>query len=83
MIINEKGTTVQTTTSSLRSRWTNVRDEYRRRQARSADRRNLQRQLATYSTEAELSELEAVFGRYEGSDVAALRTVIQRARIAA
>jgi hypothetical protein len=65
------------------SRWSTLRADLRQRHNARVDRRNLEQQLASYSSEAQISELEAIFSRYEGSDVAELRTVIQRARAVA
>jgi hypothetical protein len=70
-------------TSEPVSRWSTLRADLRRRHNARVDRRNLELQLASYSSEAQISELEAIFSRYEGSDVAELRTVIQRARAVA
>jgi hypothetical protein len=71
-------------TPSLSSFGTQLRAALRDRQAARNARRSLQRDLATYSTEAQISEMEAILARYEDTaDVVALRTIVQQARTAA
>jgi hypothetical protein len=71
-------------TPSISSFGTQLRTALRDRQTARTARRNLQRDLATYSTEAQISEMEAILARYEDTaDVIALRTIVQQARTAA
>ena len=63
---------------------TQFRTALRDRQAARTARRRLERDLASYSTEAQISEMEAILARYEDTaDVIALRTIVQQARTAA
>lgn len=70
-------------TSIPHTRWAQLREELRQRHSARAGRRALEAQLASHSTEAQRTELEAIFGRYEGAEVAELRTILQRSRTAA
>ena len=64
--------------------FSSLRTQLRDRQATRIARRRLERDLAGYSTEAQISEMEAILARYEDSaDVIALRTIVQQARTAA
>ncbi len=77
-------------TESTQSRWTAARDELRiRRGARSranraarADISSLERELASNTTEREVSELRAVLGRYDAPEVDAMHTFIFRRGVA-
>jgi hypothetical protein len=71
-------------TPRISSFGTQLRTAFRDRQATRMARRSLQRDLASYSTEAQISEMEAILARYEDTaDVVALRTIVQQARTAA
>jgi hypothetical protein len=58
----------------------NIRAELRARQSARADRKALERDLATYRTPAELDELHAMLSRYEEDQVADIRRMISRQR---
>ncbi len=76
-------------TQSTQSRWTAARDELRiRRAARSRANRSarafasMERELASNTTEREVSELRAVLGRYDAPEVDAMQTLIVRRGVA-
>jgi hypothetical protein len=58
----------------------NVRAEFRARQSARADRKALERDLATYRSPAELDELHAILDRYDEDQVAGIRSIISRRR---
>ena len=64
------------------SRWTATLDELRTRRAARLSRRALERDLATYTTPAQLSELNAILSRYEGPEVTQIRQILNRKRAA-
>jgi hypothetical protein len=78
---DEKGPTMERTQSQT-PLWAVVRDELRARGAERAARRTLERELSAYSTPAELNEIEAIFARYDGDEVAELREIVNRRRVA-
>jgi hypothetical protein len=56
--------------------WSAGRDQlHARRQAR-AERRQLQRDLATYTSQADLADLLAVLDRYDDSETAQVRSIL-------
>jgi hypothetical protein len=57
-----------------------VRAELRARQSARADRKALERDLATYRSPAELDELHAILDRYDEDQVADIRSIITRRR---
>ena len=62
--------------------WAEIRDEFRARRAERASRKALERDLSSYTTPAELDELDAILGRYEDHEVADIRRIINRRRAA-
>jgi hypothetical protein len=60
-----------------------VRDELRNQRARRAARRRLEADLATYTSPADLDELDAVLDRYDETQVADIRTIVHRQRAVA
>jgi hypothetical protein len=59
-----------------------VRDELRSQRARRAAHRQLARELASYTTPAELDELDAVLDRYDEDQVADIRRILHQRRAA-
>ena len=83
-MITQGSTTTDTDRSyALPALLATVRDELRNQRARRAARRQLEAELATYTTATELDELDAVLDRYDESQVAEIRTIIHRQRAAA
>lgn len=55
-----------------------VRDELRERRQARAEERALERDLAAYSTPAEVDELLTIIGDAEGADADRVRTILTR-----
>ena len=68
--------------NSLSPLWAAARDELRTRRAARAHRKTLQRDLASYTTPAEQNELDAILERYAADEVAEIRQIINRRRVA-
>lgn len=62
--------------------WPRIRDEVRARRAERASREALERDLASYTTPAERNELDAILGRYDEDEIADIRRIIDRRRVA-
>lgn len=62
--------------------WAGIRDEIRARRAERASREALERDLGGCRTPAERSELDAILGRYDEDEVADIRRIIDRRRVA-
>jgi hypothetical protein len=62
--------------------WTTVRDELRTQRAKRAARKTLQRELAAYTTPSDLDDLHAVLSRYDEAEVADIRRILDRQRVA-
>jgi hypothetical protein len=60
------------------SRWTTTLDDLRNRRAVRATQKALERDLAGYSTPAQLSEMNAILRRYEGPEAEAFRDIVNR-----
>ena len=75
---------------STGSRWTAARDELRALRIRQAHRARpdetidptIERELATNVSPREISELRAVFGRYDTPEVDRMQTLIYRRNVA-
>ena len=73
-----------TLTDTIRPALTAAREQLRHRSATRTARRDMRRYVSSFSSEAQLSEMEAILSRYDDNDdVVALRTIVQRARTAA
>lgn len=72
-----------TPTRPSTSLWSTVRDSLRDRAERKARHRTLVRELAHYRTPLERAELDAMLDRGEPHQVAELRKIIERQRMAA
>lgn len=59
---------------------TALRDELRSRRAQRATRKQLERQLSTYRTPAELDDLTAILARYDDEDAEPVREVLNQVR---
>lgn len=62
--------------------WAGIRDEIRARRAERASHEALERDLASYTTPADRNELDAILGRYDEEEVAHIRRIIDRRRVA-
>jgi len=68
--------------TSLSPLWAGARNELRTRRAARAARKTLERELASYTTPAEQTELDAILERYAAEEVAEIRQIINRRRVA-
>ncbi len=68
--------------NSLSPRWTAARDELSARRTARASRKSLERELASFTTPADLHELDAILERYPADEVAEIRHIINRRRVA-
>jgi hypothetical protein len=60
------------------TRITATRDELRSRRAARSSRRQLERDLSSYETPAELSEIHAILSRNEGPEAEEIREILSR-----
>jgi hypothetical protein len=73
---------MKTTTRPLGRRLASIRHDFRSdRQARAA-RRALQHELSSYTTPAELNDLEAILDRHSDEDTADIRRFLAGRRVA-
>lgn len=80
-LIAQKGPTMEHRIS-LSPMWAAARDDLRARRASRAARENLERELASYHTPAEQSELHAILDRAEPDAADEIRGIIHRGRVA-
>ena len=59
-----------------------VLEQARTRRAQRAERRRLERELATYTTAAELDDLAAILDRHSDAEAAPVREILARHRAA-
>ena len=73
---------MQTATCSINSMWTTVRTQLRESRDAHAARASLERELASYSSEADLDDLHAILDRYSDTETADIRRILaaQRSR---
>lgn len=60
----------------------NTRDDLRSRRASRSTRKTLERELASYTSQAEQNELNAILDRADPEAAAEIRSIIWRSRIA-
>jgi hypothetical protein len=71
---------MQTTAHRITSLWTTVRAQLRdARQAKSAHA-DLERELASYSSDEDLNDLHAILDRYSDSETAGIRRILASQR---
>jgi hypothetical protein len=63
-------------TPALAAMWSAARDELRGRRQARADRKQLERELATYRTQAELDDLHALLDSNDDADSALVREIL-------
>ena len=66
-----------------KSAWTSVLDTYRERKAERASVKAAERELSTYTTPAELQDLDAMLERFADDDDAVYGPIIERIRLRA
>lgn len=64
--------------SSTQQVWETARDGLRRRRQARAQRRQLERELATYTTSAEVADLLASLRGQDEASVAEIRAIVER-----
>jgi len=62
--------------------WAVARDELRTRRAARAARKTLARELASYTTPTERNELDTILDRFPADEVARIRQIVNRRRVA-
>lgn len=77
----QKGPAMNSTTEPS-PLWTALRTQLRTRQARRVAHRTLVRELATYTTPAERSELDAILARHDSAEAAEIRRIVSWQRAA-
>jgi hypothetical protein len=63
-------------TSPVTHLWDNVRDELRDARAARAARKALERDLATYTSQADLNDLGAILDRHSEEETADIRRIL-------
>jgi hypothetical protein len=71
---------MQTATRPLSSLWTTVRTQLRESREERAGRAGLERELADYSSPADLEDLYAILDRYSDQETAAIRRILASQR---
>ena len=73
---------MQTATRPITSLWTTVRTQLRESRDAHAARASLQRELATYNSQADLDDLHAILDRYTDQETKDIRRILaaQRSR---
>ncbi|HUY50260.1 MAG TPA: hypothetical protein VMV92_31895 [Streptosporangiaceae bacterium] len=70
-------------TRSVSPRWAALRDELRDARAARATRKSLERELASYTSPADLNDLEAILDRHSEEETADIRRILAGRRSAA
>jgi hypothetical protein len=73
---------METTTRTLGRRLTAIRDDLRGNREARAARRSLQHELASYSTQSELNDLDAILDRHSDEETADIRRFLATRRVA-
>ncbi|MCW2930665.1 MAG: hypothetical protein JWM19_1627 [Actinomycetia bacterium] len=63
-------------TNLLSPTWTTIRDQLRDRREAYTARKSLERELATYTTEYDLNDFEAILDRHSDADTAVIRRIL-------
>jgi hypothetical protein len=63
-------------TKLLSPTWTTVRDQLRDRHQAHEGRESLERELAAYTSESDLNDLEAILDRHSDADTAVIRHIL-------
>ena len=67
---------MQTTTRPITSLWTTVRTQLRESRDKHAARAALERELASYSSAADLDDLHAILDRYSDTETRDIRRIL-------
>jgi hypothetical protein len=68
-------------TRAVSPRWAVIRDEFRDARAARAARKSLEHDLASYTTEADLNDLDAILDRHSEAETAEIRRILATRRL--
>ena len=73
---------MQTATRPIASLWTSVRAQFRKSREERAGRVRLERELACYTSTADLDDMDAILDRYSDEETRQMRRILasQRSR---
>lgn len=71
---------MQTATRPIASLWTAVRTQIRETRDERAERAQLERELGTYTSPADLDDLYAILDRYSNQETAEIRRILAAQR---
>ena len=72
---------METTTRTLGRRLTAIRNDRRGNRKARAARRSLQHELASYTTQSELNDLDAILDRHSDEETAEIRRFLASRRV--
>jgi hypothetical protein len=67
---------MQSTSYSLGPLWAAIREEHRAARAARAARKSLARELASYTSPADLNDLDAILDRHSQEETADIRSIL-------
>ncbi len=73
---------MESTTRSFGRRLTAIREEVRETRAVRAERKSLARELAAYTTQSDLADLEAILDRHSDDETREIRRIVAARRAA-
>ena len=68
-------------TRTASPRWAAIRDEVRHARASRAERKSLERDLASYTSEADLNDLDAILDRHSEEETRDIRRILASRRL--
>ena len=68
------------TTYAPRPQWAAIRKEFRATRAARAERKTLERELASYTAPRDLHDLDAILHRYSDDETAEIRSILTARR---
>jgi enoyl reductase-like protein len=63
-------------TNLLSPTWNTIKDQMRDMREARAARKSLERELAVYTSEEDLNDIEAILGRYSDAETADIRRIL-------
>jgi hypothetical protein len=73
---------MERTSHSRRPLWVAIRDEFRGARAAHAARKSLEHELASYTSQRDLNDLDAILQRYREEETADIRRILAARRAA-
>jgi hypothetical protein len=67
-------------TTLLSPTFTTIRGQLRQLRETHSERKSLERELSSYTSESDLNDLEAILDRYSDADTAAIRRILSGRR---